>query len=180
MDLVCECIPPGSSVFDLGCGTGVLLLELIAKRGVRQVGGCETSSSLLLAARTAVTGKLGAVGQFSESAEPLDCIANFDCITLIDVLHHIPKGEQAAYISRVASTMKPSAKFIIKDIDAASPLVWFNRLHDAVFSGNGFQEIACRDAKQLTERAGLICEHISFIRRIWYPHYLIVARKAEA
>lgn len=177
MDEVCNCVPIGHSVFDLGCGTGAMLLELIATRDVQIVGGCEVSPSLLATARTAVASRLGAPGRFLETESPPDCIEGFDCVTLVDVLHHIPKTQQSSYLRQVASNMKPGAKLVLKDIDAGSILVWFNRLHDAVFAGNGFQEATFTSASEYITDAGLTVESTKKIRKLWYPHYFIVARK---
>jgi len=177
MDEVCHCVPLQSSVFDLGCGTGAMLLDLIKTRGVRLVGGCEISETLLNAARQSVAEQLGAPGNFLQATSPPPCIADFDCITLIDVLHHIPRKEQGSYLRQLARHMRSGALLVLKDIDASSPLVWFNRFHDAVFAGNGFQEIGCAAAQQLVADSGLRVERVKEIRKLWYPHYFVLARK---
>lgn len=177
LDEVCNCVPIGSSVFDLGCGTGAMLQELARSRSVRKAGGCETSSSLLDTARVTVADAIGGPGTFLEAKSPPECLKDFDCITLIDVLHHIPKEMHSAYISQAAANMSPGAKFILKDIDADKILVWFNRLHDAIFAGNGFQEIGFQSAKKLIEQSGLSIQCTLEVRRLWYPHYFIVAEK---
>ena len=104
---------------------------------------------------------------------------SFDCVTLVDVLHHISRDQQLAYLKNVALNMKPGASFILKDIDASTWIVWFNRLHDAVFAGNGFQEISKNFAEELLAASGLVVESKFMIRRLWYPHYFIIARKPE-
>lgn len=177
MDEVCLSVPARSSVFDLGCGTGAMLLDLIKTRGVKSVGGCEISESLLNVARQSVSFELGNFGKFLQASSPPSCIADFDCITLIDVLHHIPKDSQPSYLQHVAKHMKSGALLVLKDIDASNPLVWFNRLHDAVFAGNGFQEIGHAAAQQLVTESGLDVESTKKIRKLWYPHYFILARK---
>jgi cyclopropane fatty-acyl-phospholipid synthase-like methyltransferase len=177
MGEVCSSVPERCSVFDLGCGTGAMLLDLIKTRGVKSVGGCEISESLLDAARQSVSSERGTSGKFLQTSSPPPCIADFDCITLIDVLHHIPRDMQISYLEQVARHMKSGAILVLKDIDASNPLVWFNRLHDALFSGNGFQEIGSSAAQQLVTQAGLCVESTKKIRKLWYPHYFILARK---
>jgi len=177
MDEVCHSVPAHSSVFDLGCGTGAMLLDLIKMRGVKSVGGCEISEFLLDSARQSVSLELGTSGKFLQACSPPPCIVEFDCITLIDVLHHIPRDIQTSYVQEVAKHMKSGALLVLKDIDASNPLVWFNRLHDAVFAGNGFQEIGYFAAQQLVANAGLRVESTTNIRKFWYPHYFILARK---
>lgn len=179
MDKVCDCVPLGCSVFDLGCGTGAMLLELIATRQVKMVGGCEVSAHLLDSARSSVLDRLQNCGEFIQSSKPPECIRGFDCVTLIDVLHHIPRDQQSRYLQNVSLNMKPGASFVLKDIDASTWLVWFNRLHDFLFAGNGFQEIGMNVAEKLLSSSGLVVESKFMIRRLWYPHYFLIARKAE-
>ena len=70
MEKVCDCVPLGCSFFDLGCGTGAMLLELIATRQVKMVGGCEVSPKLLDSARMSVKEKLGSTGIFNHPNHP--------------------------------------------------------------------------------------------------------------
>jgi 2-polyprenyl-3-methyl-5-hydroxy-6-metoxy-1,4-benzoquinol methylase len=177
IDEVCKCVPTGVSVFDLGCGTGAMLLEVIKTRNVSVVGGSEIFPSLLEVASSSVARELGVAGNFIEATMPPACLSEFDCVTLIDVLHHIPKQEQAAYLTEMAANMKSGARLVLKDIDASSPLVWFNRLHDAVFAGNGFQEVGIGEAERMVADSGLVLENTRRMRKLWYPHYFIIARK---
>jgi cyclopropane fatty-acyl-phospholipid synthase-like methyltransferase len=177
LDEVCQSVPECCSVFDLGCGTGAMLLELIRTRSVKTVGGCEVSREALAEAEMAVNRELGHSGEFIATKEPPLCLSAYDCITLIDVLHHIPKEVHEAYLRKVASLMKPGSILVLKDIDASGPLVWFNRLHDAIFAGNGFQEIPASKAEAMLKGAGLAIESRWNVRRLWYPHYFLIARK---
>lgn len=154
-----------------------MLLELIRTRGVKAVGGCEVSREALREAKTAVSWELGHSGEFIAAKDPPLCLSAYDCITLIDVLHHITKDVQEAYLRTLAGRMKPGSMLILKDIDASGFLVWFNRLHDAIFAGNGFQEIPASKAAAMLEDAGLNIESHWNVRRLWYPHYFLIARK---
>jgi 2-polyprenyl-3-methyl-5-hydroxy-6-metoxy-1,4-benzoquinol methylase len=177
LDEVCNAVPTGCSVFDLGCGTGAMLLELIRGRGVAEVGGCEVSHDALREAEIAVNRSLGKAGDFVADKEPPQCLSKYDCVTLIDVLHHIPRDTQAAYVAKLAKNMKPGSTLVLKDIDASSLLVWFNRLHDAIFAGNGFQEVSSSQAEAMLINEGLHIEKSWKVRRLWYPHYFFIARK---
>jgi len=155
-----------------------MLLEVIKTRNVTLFGGSEISPALLEVAKSSVARELGGdVGKFIEAAMPPACLSGFDCVTLIDVLHHIPRRAQAAYLTEMAANMKSGAKFVLKVIDASSPLVWFNRLHDAMFAGNGFQEVGIAEAECMVAAAGLMIENTRWMRKLWYPHYFIIACK---
>jgi len=173
-------VPMQSSIFDLGCGTGAVLVDLIHTRQVRSVGGSETSSSLLALAQEAASwalGKSAAPGDFMVSKVPPDCLSSYDCVTLIDVLHHIPRAEQPAYLRLLHQRMRPGARLILKDINAGRISVFCNRLHDALFAGNGFQEISLTQTVDLVSAAGLKVLASHEIQRLWYPHYFVIAQK---
>ena len=173
-------VPLQSSIFDLGCGTGAVLVDLIQTRQVRRVGGSETSSSLLALAQETTSralGKSAASGEFVVSKIPPNCLSSYDCVTLIDVLHHIPRAEQPAYLRQLGQIMRPGARLILKDINAARVSVLGNRLHDALFAGNGFQEISLTRALDLVISAGLKIIGSYEIQRLWYPHYFVIAQK---
>ena len=173
-------VPMESSVFDLGCGTGAILVDLIQTRRLRRVGGSETSSSLLAVARAAALQALGnsaSLEDFVHSKAPPLCLGSYDCLLFIDVLHHIPRAEQPRYLRQLGQTMRPGARLILKDINAARVSVLGNRLHDALFAGNGFQEISLTRALDLVISAGLKIIGSYEIQRLWYPHYFVIAQK---
>jgi 2-polyprenyl-3-methyl-5-hydroxy-6-metoxy-1,4-benzoquinol methylase len=166
---ICRHVPLQSSVFDLGCGTGAILVELIRTRQVRRVGGSETSPSLLAVARDATRRALGTpadYGDFIVSKFPPDRLGSYDCIVLIDVLHHIPRNEQAVFLNLLGQNLQPGARLILKDINA-----------DRI-SVNGFQEISLTQAVDLVSAAGLKVLDAYEIQRLWYPHYFVIAQKA--
>lgn len=178
---ICRHVPLQSSVFDLGCGTGAILVELIRTRQVRRVGGSETSPPLLAVARDATRRALGTpadYGDFIVSKFPPDRLGSYDCIVLIDVLHHIPRNEQAVFLNLLGQNLQPGARLILKDINADRISVLWNRLHDALFAGNGFQEISLTQAVDLVSAAGLKVLDAHEIQRLWYPHYFVIAQKA--
>jgi len=173
-------IPLQSSVFDLGCGTGAILVELIKNRQVNRAGGSETSPSLLAMARDAARQAIGDSidpGDFIVSKFPPICLGFYDYIMLIDVLHHIPRTEQDSYLHLLSQNMRPGTRLILKDINADRISVLWNRLHDALFSGNGFQEISLSQAINLVTNAGLKVLDAYESRRLWYPHYFVIAQK---
>lgn len=179
-DPVLEQIPRGSSVFDIGCGTG-FFLDLVARsREPRRLGGCDVSPGLLAAARSTLSQGADGIELSliqSEGGVPTSA-ADYEVVTLIDVLHHIPPRQQEAWLSELVERMGPGSIFILKDIDAGRPcLCAMNKLHDALFGGGAGHEWTRRRAEHHLNEAGLSIVASGAQRKIWYPHYWIVGRK---
>lgn len=174
------CVHEGSSVFEIGCGTGAILSDLIRTRAVRKVGGCETSAVALERARESINRAFGSSVESSDfliTKKPPTCLKSYDSVILIDVLHHIPLEDQPVFLQQLAQQMRPGAKFILKDINAERRLVFCNRFHDLLFSGDGFQEISLPRAIQLVCSSGFKILNSFEIWRLWYPHYFVIAEK---
>lgn len=131
-------IPPGSSVLDVGCGSG-LLLGLLARSGrlARGVGfdasrdAIETAQAM--ARRVDPSGQQLVFHRLDASADWPG--GTFDVVALIDVLHHVDPAAQQAVIARAASRVKPGGLLLYKDM--ASKPWWragWNRLHDLVLA----------------------------------------------
>lgn len=104
-------------------------------------------------------------------------IKNYSKIFLIDVLHHIPKKNQLDFLKEIYSKMSKESVLILKDIDDESLLVYFNKIHDFIFSGEIGFELKSTVAKKLTEEIGFKIMD-SFSKRMFvYPHYFLILRK---
>jgi cyclopropane fatty-acyl-phospholipid synthase-like methyltransferase len=178
-DEVLAQIPKGCALFDLGCGTGSFLEIAAAKRRCRRLGGSEVRQDLLRHARQRLLtlGFPAADTMLELVGDSPPLLTEFEIVTMIDVLHHIPRAAHSAYFRDLYKRMPKDSRFVFKDIDGNSPLKVFNQLHDLVFSGNGFQEISMDEACSHLESAGFHIQHTRRIRRLWYPHYMIVAIK---
>ena len=73
--------------------------------------------------------------------------------------------------------MKPGAVLIFKDIDAGSPLVVCNKMHDMVFAGEIGKEISFKNAKEMLSGAGFKITN-SFKKTVFvYAHYFVICQK---
>ena len=73
--------------------------------------------------------------------------------------------------------MKPGCRLIFKDVDASSPLVYVNKLHDLIFAQEIGNEISFEKAKSLLIDNGLQIIEQEKRTTYVYPHYTIVAKK---
>jgi SAM-dependent methyltransferase len=172
-------VQPGDKVGDVGCGSGQFLLLLTEFAEPSYLYGIEISKTLISNANLLFSTLPQHNYKFAEydgSNFPKE-LGNMDIIFFIDVYHHVPKNIREKFMQDLVNTMKPGCSLIFKDINAGSPLVYFNKLHDLVFAGEIGNEISFEKAKALLTQNGL--EIIQQQKRTMYayPHYTIVAKK---
>jgi len=73
--------------------------------------------------------------------------------------------------------MKPGARLILKDINAGSPLVYCNKLHDLIFAREIGNEMTFTNALELLKANGLTITEQTKRTMYVYPHYTIVGKK---
>lgn len=177
---IVERIPPGSSVFDIGCGSGFLLGLIAEQKQPRSLGGAEVAEGLVSEAKEYLSRKNPGIPMSIALYDGVNLPANvseFDFVLLIDVLHHIPPDRQFSFLREVHSRLKPGATLILKDIDADSILCLANKLHDFVVTGEAGHELSSDRTRQILESTGFNIIDRGATRKLWYPHYWIVGAK---
>jgi len=173
--ILMERVPQGASVLDVGCGAGLWLFLLWRSGRISRGVGVDVRADRVELADSIKSDndrldfvRVGRRDRWPEGA--------FDCLTMIDVLHHIPPAEQEAFVNHIART--GAGRVIFKDIDPESRLkTLMNTLHDMVLSRQ-IPRYCRRDrvAGWLEEMGYRIIEN----RRcdmLWYSHYFIVAER---
>jgi cyclopropane fatty-acyl-phospholipid synthase-like methyltransferase len=172
-------IPDGSSVFDIGCGNGqfLFLLEKFCK--ISKLMGVEISENLVDACnRQIVDQKIMKVKAIKYNGKDIpNEISTYNVITMIDVFHHVPKDMQFQLIKNIFNAMKQNDIFIMKDIDADSCLVCFNKLNDLLLSKQFGHEISSKIIKSFLLEIGFEVTFFNKMCTLVYPHYLISAKK---
>jgi 2-polyprenyl-3-methyl-5-hydroxy-6-metoxy-1,4-benzoquinol methylase len=173
-----------NSVFDIGCGNGQLLyiISEFSNSQNKKLTGIEISDNLITQA-AAILNKnrftnIIEVYKYDGITIP-DEINDYDLITMVDVLHHVPKNIQKNILDQLFRKMKPGSRFLLKDIDAGSPLVYFNKIHDLVLSKEIGNEISFVDARTSLESLGFKVLKAFKKRTFWYPHYFILLEKPQ-
>jgi cyclopropane fatty-acyl-phospholipid synthase-like methyltransferase len=179
IDLI-QKVKPGEKVGDIGCGSGQFLLLLSEFSTPASLLGIEINARLVENANQlfkdipkSINYKFSVFDGINFPEE----LKEMDRIFLIDVFHHVPKSIQNTFIKNLCAILKPGAELIFKDINGASPLVYFNKLHDLIFAGEIGNEWSMEKVKKsLTEHGLTITEQ--YKQRIYgYPHYTIIAKK---
>jgi SAM-dependent methyltransferase len=165
------------SVFDIGCGSGQLLLLISEFTEVKKIGGVEIKQRLIDNAKS-LLGEINtdflSVYNGKDLPNEMDI---FDAIILNDVWHHIPKAQQELFLREVYSKMKKGAILVFKDIDASSFWVHFNRFHDLLLGEGGGQELSLKEMIKISENIGFHVKNSFKKRQYCYDHYFLILEK---
>jgi len=173
-----QLVKPEATVLDIGCGSGQFLTLVAAFTSACKLGGLEINKNLVQQANTLVakTRKETDIRTFDGDTFP-GFLADFDTVFLIDVLHHVPASKQKYFLQNIYDGLMPGATLILKDIDAASLWVYFNKLHDLILSQEIGHELSVRQAKNLATEIGFQVTGISEKRMFGYPHFTLILNK---
>jgi len=171
-------------IADIGCGSGQFALMLANHASASSIHGVEVNDRLIENANAGLRAggpiRMPVHFRVFDGLHLPDDMRKCDLYYLIDVLHHIPAQKQTAFLEQLYETMPAGSRLVLKDIDAASPLVVFNKLHDLLLSG-------CLGHEWSETRARLTCERIGFTllevqrkRMFLYPHYILHLEKPMA
>jgi 2-polyprenyl-3-methyl-5-hydroxy-6-metoxy-1,4-benzoquinol methylase len=179
-DELLEYAQDAPSVFDVGCGSGQFCALVARFTNVERIKGIELDPGLIDNARTINRAHLDtgrATFDVFDGVTVPDDIAQYDLVFMIDVYHHIPKKRRDAFMRQLHVKMKPGARLMFKDIDAASVLLPFNKVHDAVFARELGHEISLKSATIMLGSLGFKVLESRKKRVLVYPHYFILAQK---
>jgi 2-polyprenyl-3-methyl-5-hydroxy-6-metoxy-1,4-benzoquinol methylase len=178
-DRLLRLIPEHKKVFDVGCGSGIFLMLVGEYCKPAKLGGVEIEAELIRNAAALLSSyNVRTDLSLYDGFQFPEAMKEYDMIFLIDVFHHVPKEFQISFLENLFSVMRPGSVLVCKDIDASKKvLVIFNKLHDLIVTGAPRHEIAFGDAVRLLKEIGFNLISQDYIRRFWYPHYLIVCQK---
>lgn len=166
-------VPVGGRVLDIGSGMGLWLL-LLSRSGVLGRGtGVEVTADLTEKAQRLAEPRdsLEFLHQDTDQGWPK---SDWDCLTMIDVLHHVPRNEQEPFLERIGET--GATRIIFKDIDPKAVFgSAMNTLHDLVVSGQKPQYPAPEMIERKLEQMDYRIIASGQVRMLWYPHYYIIA-----
>ena len=167
-------------VFDVGCGSGQFAMLLAEFTDVLRISGIEIDARLVSNANQLLSRYknrvLTAFDKYDGKHLP-HSIADHDVVFLIDVLHHVPKLMQTDFLKQLHTRMRPGSKLVIKDINAGSPFVIFNKFHDLIFAREIGNEWSVDKLTAVCKEIGFEIESITKRQLYVYPHYTILLKK---
>lgn len=172
-----EAVPPGSRVMDIGCGGGLFLLVLAACDRIAAGFGFDLSRNDIQAAQQATHNSgLDSVLRF----EVRDAAAGipdeeWPVVSLIDVLHHVPKQEHRTLICSVAQHVSPGGRLIVREpVRRPYWRNFANVMHDLIMAR---QIVFSRDPEEIEgwlSQSGLRLVQKEITTTLWYGHWLLV------
>ncbi len=106
-------LPDSGSLLDVGCGTGLVSYEIARLRPALNVTGIDIDEKSIERARS--YSKLPNVRY--EAKLLGDISEKYDCISFMDLLHHVEETDATALIGECLRLIKPGGWLFIKDID---------------------------------------------------------------
>jgi len=103
-----ERLPEGSSILDLGCGSGEPVTKLLAER--REVVGVDVSRRQIQLARKNVPEATFFVGDMAEISFPDEA---FDAIVSLIAIIHVPREEHAELFRRMHAMLKEGGLILL-------------------------------------------------------------------
>lgn len=169
-------VPENASVLDIGCGGGLLLGLISSTRKPVALTGFDSSYEAIGLAEANLRNFPPPRPQFLRLDVDQPWPAGpFDCITLCDVLHHVPRGHHRALLEQAAIHLKPGGRFIYKDVYPEG-LIRPNasRLHDLLIARERIDIPRIDDVTTMLGAVGLKRIHHERINVLWYGHELAV------
>lgn len=178
-DRLLEKVSRKDRVFNIGCGSGHFAILLAEFTQPESIHGIEISPELVKNAKALVRSYPNTEVKFElYNGETLPKnISQATKIFMIDVLHHIPKANQLAFLTNIYKQMNKGSHFILKDIDAGNMLVVFNKIHDLLFAREIGNEMSLDDILNVLKAIGFKIRSTVKNTLYVYPHYTIIAEK---
>jgi 2-polyprenyl-3-methyl-5-hydroxy-6-metoxy-1,4-benzoquinol methylase len=184
MEPLLEQMPSRSRLLDIGCGTGALLLRAVKEDKVAEGLGVDVNEPALETARETWRAMQEASPHvnlaFMPSRELSESAASWEVVTMIDVIHHVPKASQEVFLREAFRRVAAGGRMIYKDV-CLRPL-WkraMNRLHDLVMARQWISEVPLEKVRAWAVQEGLQVLVEQHYGRLWYGHELLVLRRPE-
>jgi 2-polyprenyl-3-methyl-5-hydroxy-6-metoxy-1,4-benzoquinol methylase len=168
-------------ILDVGCGFGLFAAYFGQTHPRRRIVGVDPDARRIKLAQK-VAGSLGLTRHSFHVGDVRDAKLEgpFDAAYVLDVMHHIPAGDQLAVLTRLRDLLVPGGTLIIKDITTEPRFqLLFTELLDRAMVGWN-EPLAYRHHRAWGEMLASIGFKVRIVRVpdvLPYPHVVITATK---
>lgn len=175
---ILELIPDQvDSLLDVGCGNGLFLSLASHFHPLKNAVGVDVDQNSVNQANK-IKNKVKSFSSdckvdyvlVSEVSKYSDF--KFDVITMIDVLHHVPKKEWESFIKHYLSFLKPGGLLLVKEMNNKPFLMMMaNQIHDLLLARQWINHISKEKLNDIGHKSGLKSTDFIEIKKLWYSHY---------
>lgn len=186
-DRMLEAFPAGSSVMDLGCGTGIFLNLIRNARGdgICRLTGMDNQPWKIEAAQKSRAGKDGALFRSCDIADEAFVPGANDCITLIDVLYYFKQDVKERIIRKCFDALPRGGVLLVKDIEKNLKIEYLWTMIQETIAirllrlsrSDGLFCVSRQEYSRMFEQAGFSVDCLDLSKGYLYPHILYVATK---
>ncbi|MEJ0022530.1 MAG: class I SAM-dependent methyltransferase [Alphaproteobacteria bacterium] len=171
-------LPAAPTMLDIGCGAGAFIYLARKGRDKTRMTGVDAPAPVRVAREVNPDARHAFVANTNFEDWPAEPV---DCVTLIDVMHHVHPAVQNAFFEAALSRVRPGGTLVYKDM-AAQPLVpaWINRIHDLLSARQWIRYYPLDAVKSALAGGGFKTRHEARIWRGPYLHELLVAERAAS
>jgi 2-polyprenyl-3-methyl-5-hydroxy-6-metoxy-1,4-benzoquinol methylase len=172
VSLIASYLPAEGKVLEIGCGVGALTYAMASRHPAVDLLGIDIDAQSIRFAQAYHT-----LPNTRFRCQPVESVEEcFDCIMLVDVLHHVPPTQYDHFFSAASRLLAPGGCLFIKDVERRLGFVSFAM--DRYISGCRAEEINLHNCDEM---GSLVSKHLdvrsAIVRyRFPFPHYYIVAR----
>lgn len=139
LDAVLAAAPVGTTLLDVGCGTGRPMAEHIVAQG-RRVLGVDQSEALLAMARDRLPGERWMLSSMEAFEPDQPCHGAL----LWDSLFHVPRAEHEPVLRKVVAALVPGARLMLTVGGSAHPAFTDTMFGQAFFYDSNTPEETCQ------------------------------------
>lgn len=177
-------VPRNSSILDVGCGAGLFLGLLAAEGRIRAGLGFDSAARAIATARQMSerlrrSGATATLEFLHRDASERWPEGEFDVVSMIDVMHHVPPLAQRLVFACAAQRVRPGGVLIYKDMaEAPAWRAWANRLHDLLLARQWIHYLPIGQLEGWAQELELTPIHAGSFNRYCYAHELRVFRRS--
>ncbi|MBI5328397.1 MAG: class I SAM-dependent methyltransferase [Deltaproteobacteria bacterium] len=182
---VLKYIPDNANILDIGCGYGILIDLINAKKDNCKIIGIDIDHKRIKELQKAYPHNNFIAGDaLAEAKKLLVGKRTFDCIIIFDVIYLFKHEKQKELIRIASELLKPSGIFLIKEIDTEAGLRFLFSYLQELFSvkivkmtkGDGLHFMSKEAISKELYKNNLNTEIIR-MGSILHPHTLIIGKK---